>query len=184
MAENREYLLVLDVGTGSGVIAICLALNLPHVKIYATDVSPDALEVARHNSLHHKVTERIIFLAGDLLVPLPEPVDIIVANLPYVAESELGGPLGFEPAAALDGGPDGLVHIRRLCRHLIGKLRPGGYLLMEVGYGQRAAVTGLLQEAYLGAEITVFPDLAGIDRVVCMSSVPAGVMGLGGEGDG
>jgi release factor glutamine methyltransferase len=144
-------------------------LNLPVVTIYATDVSADALEVARLNSRKHRVADRIKLLKGDLLEPLPEPVEIIVANLPYVPETKINEPVNFEPPVARDGGPDGLLHVRRLCHQLPSKLRPGDQLLLEIGYGQWAVVVGLLGEVFPGAEISVTPDLAGIDRVVCLS---------------
>lgn len=169
LAQGQSVTAMADIGTGCGAIAICLALNLPVVKMYAADISTDALEVARLNSRRYNVADRIVFLKGDLLEPLPESVDIIVANLPYVAEAELRGQVSFEPSVSRDGGPDGLWHIRRLCRQLPGKLRSGGHLLLEIGCGQREAVVSLLSGAFPGAPINTMPDLAGIDRVVCFS---------------
>jgi release factor glutamine methyltransferase len=164
---------VADIGTGSGAIAVCLARQLPEVKIFATDISPAALEVARQNAARHEVAGRIIFLEGDLLDPLPEMVDIIIINPPYIAAASLTGPVGFEPATALDGGPDGLDVIRRLCRRLPARLAAEGHLIMEIGYDQAAAVTGLLKEVFPRSYIEVIPDLAGLDRVVCLSPVAA-----------
>lgn len=175
LAQQYPVATVADIGTGCGAIAICLALNLPQVKIYATDVSAGALEVARLNSRKHGMADRIAFLEGDLLSPLPEPVDIIITNPPYVMAAELQGKLGFEPPEARDGGPDGLAIVQRLCRQLPGWLRGGGHLVMEIGHNQKEAVTGLLLETFPGAEIDVIPDLAGIDRVVCLTPELAGV---------
>ena len=158
---------IADVGTGSGAIAISLAINLPQARIYATDISAEALEVARSNCQRHGVTDRICLLKGDMLGPLPEPVDFIVANLPYVREADTRSPpLYHEPRLALDAGKEGLACIERLCQVAAGKLRSGGHLLMEIGQGQARAVKTLagrhLPQAYL--EIT--PDLHGIPRLV------------------
>ena len=167
LAQKQRMPLIADIGTGCGIIAISLALNLPRAKIYATDISAPALKVARFNCYKHGVVDRIKPLNGDLLEPLPEPVDLIVSNLPYVRQSELDT-RGFEPVLALDGGVDGLEKIRRLCHQVNGKLLPGGYLLLEIGQGQREAVTTLLDSLFPTADIDVKPDLSGIDRIVSM----------------
>jgi len=142
-------------------------LKLPQAKIYATDISPAALKVAGLNCHKHGVADRICLREGDLLEPLPQPVDFIVANLPYVRQSEIEANC-FEPLLALDGGADGLEIIRRLCRQAGGKLLPGGYLLLEIGQGQSEAVSDLLNNFFPTAKIAVIPDLSGIDRVVSM----------------
>ena len=168
LAQNRPVSSMADIGTGCGAVAISLALNLPQVKIYATDISASALKVALVNCQKHGVTDRIRLLQGDMLDPLPEPVDMIIANLPYVTEVELSGisPAGFEPMEALGGGSDGLEKIRQLCHQVGDRLCPGGCLLLEVGQGQARAVTTLLSGLFSSAEIEVVPDLSGIDRVV------------------
>jgi len=168
LAQNHPLSAIAEVGTGSGAIAISLALELPGTNIYATDISAPALEVARINCQRHGVTDRVFLLQGDMLDPLPEPVDLIIANLPYVRKSELSA-VRFEPLLALDGGSDGLGKIRRLCRQLGGKLRPGGFLLLEIGEGQGVAVTTLLQTIFPNAQIRLMPDLSGIERVVSLS---------------
>ena len=104
-----------------------------------------------------------------MLAPLPEPVDLIVANLPYVKESELSVYSGhFEPLLALNGGIDGLEKIHHLCRQIGDKLRVDGYLLLEIGMGQGRAVTSFLRNLFPSAKIEVTPDLSGIDRVVSL----------------
>jgi release factor glutamine methyltransferase len=171
LVQNKHLSTIAEVGTGCGAIAVSLALQLPHVKVYATDISEPALEVALSNCCRHGVETRVCLLAGDMLEPLPGPVDLIVANLPYVRKSELPhiDTFGFEPNLALDGGADGLDNIRRLCLQSGGKLRPDGHLLLEIGTGQTGAVTAFLHRLFPSARIDVSQDLTGIDRVVSLS---------------
>lgn len=170
LAQYQPLATIAEIGTGCGAIAISLAINLPQIKIYATDISASALEVARANCQKHGVTDRVQLLPGDMLEPVPEAVDLMVANLPYVEESELfaSSPLNSEPRLALDGGADGLDRIRQLCRQLNDKLRPEGYLLLEIGQGQEKAVNNLLHSLFPSTEIEVTPDLGSIDRVVSL----------------
>jgi release factor glutamine methyltransferase len=168
LAQNKPLYSIAEVGTGSGAIAVSLALELPQTKIYATDISAPALEVARVNCQRHGVTDRVCLLQGDMLDPLPEAADLIIANLPYVRNSELSG-VRFEPRLALDGGGDGMKKIRRLCWQAGGKLRPGGCLLLEIGEGQGEDVTALLNRLFPHSKIEVIPDLSGIERVVSLS---------------
>ena len=168
LAQNHRLLTIAEIGTGSGAIAISLALELPGARIYATDISASALKVALINCQKHEVINRVYLLHGNMLDPVPEPVDLIIANLPYVRESELTG-MRFEPLLALDGGRDGMKRIRQLCRQVGGKLQPGGSLLLEIGQGQRKVVTTLLNALFPSGKIKVMPDLSGIDRVVSLS---------------
>jgi release factor glutamine methyltransferase len=168
LAQEHSLFAIAEVGTGSGAIAISLALELPEAKIYATDISSPALEVARLNCQKHGVINRVCLLRGDMLEPLPEAVDLAVANLPYARRSELAG-MKFEPRLALDGGSDGMGKIRRLCRQAGGKLRPGGFLLLEIGQGQGKEVTALLNALFPTGKIKLLPDLSGIERVVSLS---------------
>jgi release factor glutamine methyltransferase len=168
LAQNRPLSTIAEVGTGSGAIAISLALELPQTRIYATDISAPALEVAGINCQRHGVMDRVCLLHGDMLDSLPEAVDLVIANLPYVRKSELSG-VRFEPRLALDGGSDGMGKIRRLCRQLSGRLRPGGCLLLEIGEGQGREVTALLNRLFPCGKIEVIPDLSGIERVVSLS---------------
>ena len=167
LARNHQVPTIAEIGTGCGAIAISLALNLPQSKIYATDISASALKVALMNCQKYGVVNRIHLLQGDMLSPLPEQVELIVANLPYVNYSEIDT-RGFEPILALNGGADGFEKIRQLCREVSNKLRPTGYLLLEIGQGQcRAAIT-LLRSLFPRAKIEVELDLSGIERVVSL----------------
>jgi release factor glutamine methyltransferase len=168
LAKNHPLFTIADIGTGCGAIAISLALELPQAKIYATDISAAALKVALVNCQKYGVANRVRLLQGNLLEPVPEPVDLIVANLPYVRKSQLA-PMRFEPLLALDGGSNGRERIRQLCRRAGSKLRPAGFLLLEMGQGQKGAVTALLHTLFPKGKIEVVPDLSGIDRVVSLS---------------
>jgi release factor glutamine methyltransferase len=162
--------LVADVGAGSGAIAVSLAVHLPQATVYALDDSSGALAVTAENARRHGVADRVHCLQGDLLAPLPGPVDIITANLPYVAApewEELAPEIRhYEPRAALDGGPDGLVLIRGLLSSAPPHLRPGGAILLEIGAGQGQAVTSLAQEVFASARVRLRQDYAGLDRLV------------------
>ena len=168
LAQNHAIATIAEIGTGCGAIAISLALNLPKVKIYATDMSTPALKVALFNCQKHGLVNRVCLLQGDMLDPLPKPVNLIVANLPYVKEAEIDTG-DFEPLLALNGGSDGLDKIHQLCRQLSDKLYPEGYLLLEIGQGQGKAVTTFLRSLFPSAKIEVIPDLSGIDRVVSLT---------------
>ena len=170
LTQKQAISTIAEVGTGCGAIAISLALNLPHTEIYAIDISATAIKVALINCRKHGMAKRIHLLEGDMLDPLPKPVDLIVANLPYIRESELPrvNTLNFEPALALNGGPDGLAKIRRLLTQIGDKLSPKGYLLLEIGQGQSQAVTIYLRNLFPPAKIEVTPDLSGINRVVSL----------------
>jgi len=167
---TNPILTIADVGTGSGCIAVALAAHLPGAHVYATDVSPAALTLARENAAAHSLSDRITFLEGDLLAPLPVPVDLVVANLPYVTAAELTelppDIAAFEPLAALDGGPDGLTLIRRLLATAPAHLRPGGAVLLEIGWRQGEAVAALAREHFPAAQVTLHQDYGGRDRVV------------------
>lgn len=168
-AEGRECT-AADVGTGSGAIAIALALHLPQARVWATDVSPAALEVAGVNCARHGVQHRVELLRGDLLEPLPSPVDIVVANLPYVREGDLAHLApeirAFEPLAALAGGADGLDPVRRLLARSKGCLRPRGAVMLEIGLGQAEAAVAEARRHLPGAAVDLLRDSAGIERVL------------------
>ncbi|MCL2707074.1 MAG: peptide chain release factor N(5)-glutamine methyltransferase [Dehalococcoidia bacterium] len=165
MASAMSSPVIADIGTGSGAIAVTLAVNLHDAKVYAVDISPEALDVARDNAIRHTVAPLITFVNGDLLKPLPEAVDLLVANLPYVKSNDCSN--SAEPHLALDGGAQGLVVIKRLCAMLPDKIRKGGSVLLEIGYGQAEDVVRMLQSYLPSARIETIRDLAGIERVVC-----------------
>ncbi len=169
---------ILDIGTGSGCIAIVLAKELPQAEVWATDVSADALAVAGENARHHGVAERIRFLQGDLFSPLAgkeDGFDLIVANPPYIARPELAAlqpeVRDWEPLAALDGGPDGLDFYRHLLHEGPTYLRTGGWLVMEIGHGQGTAVLRLARERRDLADCRCVSDYAAGERVVIACKV-------------
>jgi release factor glutamine methyltransferase len=169
--------LAADIGTGSGAIAVSLAALEPRLPlIYATDVSLEALALAEENARHLGVAARVRFLLGDLLKPLPEPVDLLLANLPYVAPRDAGILAGdvrrYEPALALYGADDGLGHLRRFFAQAPARLRPGGVALVEFGYDQRAAVEALARQAFPGGAVRIFADYAGWDRYARVTRDP------------
>ena len=161
--------LVADVGTGSGCIAISLAVQVPHLHTIAIDRSWAALEVARQNSLRHHTEERIQLVASDLLTCIqPARIfDLVCANLPYIPSERLPGlaVYGREPASALDGGKRGLQVLRRLIHQSRPHLAPGGVLLLEIDATQGEAIRDLGRQTFPGARIDIHPDLAGHDRV-------------------
>lgn len=166
---SREAPLLCDLGTGSGAVAVAIAVELPRARLIAIDASEEAIALARENAMRHDVLERIDFRAGDLLGPLENPVDAVVANLPYLRSAEVegarGNSLAFEPRVSLDGGVDGLGVIRRAIEALPPHLAPGGAALFECAPDQAGEVARLLGLA-LGARVTVSRDLAGFERVV------------------
>jgi release factor glutamine methyltransferase len=160
---------IVDVGTGSGAIAVALAHALPFAEITATDISADALAVAKANAARNGVADRVRFFKGDLLEAVAgEHFDIVISNPPYVPESDRTTldveVRDYEPAQALFAGEDGLQIYRRLIPAAFDALVPGGYLALEIGYGQRAGIEALLvREGFAG--IKFIPDLQGIARV-------------------
>ena len=168
-----EVPLIADVGTGSGAIAVSIARHLPQSRVYATDVSADALAVARRNGVTHGVAERLVFEQGDYLQALPEPVHVIVCNPPYIPDDAIAGlerdVRDFEPRLALAGGKDGLAAYRTLLADLPKRLLPGGAALFEIGFNQAAPLADLAVRRLPGARVEVFHDLAGFDRVMRIS---------------
>ncbi len=168
---ETEIKSILDIGTGSGCIAISLARNMPEVSFFASDISPAALEVAVRNARRHQLSERITFAAGDLYEPWePERrFDVIVSNPPYVAQTEAddlpANVRDFEPHAALFAGPDGLDMLRRLIEETPRHLSAGGHFLTEVAHNQADAVHGLLDET-IWRDIVTYQDGLGHQRVV------------------
>ncbi len=168
--RGRDAATLADIGTGCGAVAISLSVNNPGATVYATDVSDGALEVAATNCRTHGVASRVKLLRGDLLTPLLGPVDLIVANLPYVTEAEMTALLleinRYEPRVALAGGADGLELVNRLCDAAPEYLKPHACLLLEMAPAQTAAVAARLRRIFPAAEVSVLQDLAGLARVV------------------
>ena len=166
---DTPSLTIVDVGTGCGAIALALATRLPSTRIIATDISPAALALAEGNAERLGLPSSLRFLCGDLLAPLEQPVDIVVANLPYVRSAEwetLPAEIRcYEPREALDGGPDGLRVIERLLRQAPPLLRSGAALLLEIGYDQGPRVAALASEVFPAAAVEVKQDLASLDRL-------------------
>jgi release factor glutamine methyltransferase len=161
---------IVDVGTGSGAIAVVLARHLPGASITAIDISPQAVAVARENVEAHGVADRVRVLEGDLLSGLPEEetFDLIVSNPPYIREDEFAGlprdVRDFEPRGALVAGPRGVEPLERLAGMAADRLVTGGWLLVEIG-PQRASEEVLAAAPHLQAASTL-PDDAGIPRIV------------------
>jgi release factor glutamine methyltransferase len=159
---------VLDVGTGSGCIAMTLAAERPRWRVWAIDRSPAALAVAGRNRDRHGVAVPLIL--GDLASAVAPPWDLVVANLPYVPTDDVGGvpvEVRHDPPAALDGGGDGLVLVRRLLADLPRLLRPCGGAVLEVGEGQAETVVGLASAVGLAAARRV-RDVGGVERVIVL----------------
>lgn len=166
---------IVDVGTGSGCVAITLAARLKGRRILAIDRSPEALEVAQRNAVRHAVRDRIEWLEGDLLAPLRErqvadTIDVIVSNPPYISESDWAGlepeVRVFEPRMALIGGAQGTEFHERLLRESREFLAPGGLLIMEIGVGQAATVRQFAEQIGGYTALRIIEDAAGIERVV------------------
>jgi release factor glutamine methyltransferase len=166
---------IVDVGAGSGAIAVALARKLPAALMTATEISAPALAVARENAERNGLARRVRFLEGDLLAPVAgERFDIVVSNPPYVQEGDRAAlsieVRDYEPAQALFAGGDGLAIYRRLIPAAFGVLVSGGFVVLEIGYGQQAAVRGLLAKSGF-EEIEFMADLQGILRVAAARRV-------------
>jgi release factor glutamine methyltransferase len=162
---------VVDVGTGSGALAVTLAAHAPQATLYATDVSPAALMIARKNAALNEVEKRIEFFEGDLLTPLIVrglQVDVVLANLPYIATDELAtlAVSRFEPSLALDGGQDGLALVRRLFEQLGAATLGCKMALLEIGADQGQAAFALGHQLLQPTDASLHQDYAGLDRIV------------------
>ena len=166
---------ILDLCTGSGCIAVCIAREIIDSKVYAVDISEGALAAARENAARHGVGERITFLSGDLFgaissLNLKGMIDVIVSNPPYVSSEEMQELQheirDFEPASALYGGKDGLDFYRRIIHDSPYYLAAGGYILMEMGYGQAGRIKELIESENKFINIEITKDMAGIGRTI------------------
>lgn len=168
---KHKPIYIADVGTGSGAIALALAANHPDVRIFAIDISEDALDLAESNVRRLDPRQQVTLLCGDLLTPLSQQVDIIVANLPYIS-SKLYVTLDpdvrdFEPRLALESGPEGLDAIRRLLQQADHYLRPGGQIFLEIAHDQGKLVESMVRTQFSHAHfIRVYKDYHDHDRIV------------------
>jgi release factor glutamine methyltransferase len=166
---SRAGLTLVDVGTGSGAIAIALSRNIPPSTLVAIDISYPALQVAQFNAKKN-AGQFIQFVQGDLLNPMAGKIDLIVANLPYIADAEWtqvdDGVKWYEPSLALSGGSDGLDLLRELLSQAALNLRLGGAIFLEIGWQQGGQMRHLAGEIFPRAEIEIITDLAGQDRIV------------------
>jgi release factor glutamine methyltransferase len=168
LARDRPAKNVVDVGTGSGCIALALAKEFPQARIHATEISTEALEIARANAARHQLEDRIQFHETDLLAGMEEGAfDYVVSNPPYIGDWEVDSVEAqvrrFEPPLALFAGPSGLEVFTRLIPEARTALQPGGWLIMEIGHSGRKRVCELLKD---WEEIRIVNDLQGIARVV------------------
>lgn len=163
---------ILDIGTGSGAIAVALAKHLASARITATDHSPEALELAGENIKLHGLDGRVSLVQADLFPEGNEKFDCIVSNPPYIPTDQISGlqpeVSRFEPAMALDGGSDGLDFYRRIAGSIAGHLNQPGLVALEVGMGQAEIVAKMMSQALPAAETIIKNDLAGINRVVLL----------------
>ena len=175
VAAIKEESVVLDIGTGSGCLAVSVAVHAEETTIHALDISNAAINVARANAERHGVAERIIFHEGDARVALPGTClfDVIVSNPPYIPSAEIESlqieVRDHDPRLALDGGLDGLEFYRSLAVSCLSRLRSDGRLLLEVGDGQGEVVADLIT-AQGGRVLEILPDLNNIERIVVASA--------------
>lgn len=165
--------IVADIGTGSGAIPITLAVEEPRLPyLYACDLSADALAIARINCQRHHIEDRVKLLQGDLLAPLPEAVDLLCANLPYVGTDEMESLApdvrAYEPSQALFSGQYGLDLLQRFCKEAreFGTLKAGAVMLLEIGYQQCQPLSDFIQSLWPSANINCTKDYAGWDRLI------------------
>ena len=162
-----------DVGTGSGCIAVSLAKSQPDLRLVATDQSTSALEIAAANASRHGVADRIQFLHANLLDGIAGPLDLVVANLPYIPSTTLDELIvaKFEPLSALDGGPQGLNLIEALLKDAPRWWAPGGAILLEIESGQGKSAPALARTLLPRARVSLLPDLTGLPRVVKLENI-------------
>jgi len=164
--EKQSSLIIADIGTGSGCIAITLAKYLPNISILATDISESAILVAKKNAENHSVINRIKFMQGNLLNVLDNPVDIIIANLPYLPKSEYKKEISFEPKQALFGDNNGMEYLETIIKQAPLKLNKDGIMLLEIHPPQSIQVKKIAKEAFPNATIQIKEDLAKKDRFI------------------
>jgi len=169
LAKESSPVKILDLGTGSGVLAITLAKEIPQSRVTAIEKSTEALAVARKNARHHAVADRVHFVNGDMeKLDWQGPYHLIVSNPPYIESGNMPNCMPevrqYEPVEALDGGGDGLDYYRFIVPMALKKLKENGWLALEIGHTQAAAVGALMENGY--QNIQVIQDYSGYDRVV------------------
>jgi release factor glutamine methyltransferase len=174
LLKAHPHPLIADIGTGSGAIAVTLAKHLPSAMVIATDLSPDAIDLARSNARKHDVETRLDFRVGNLLQPLSDQVDLLAANLPYVNDKDwpyLARTIrGHEPQMAFTGGPDGLNLIRQLMQDAPRCIKPHGFILMEIGAYHGEEVSSIARQSFRQAKISIELDYAGLDRLAVIQT--------------
>lgn len=164
--DRERNLFIADIGTGSGCIAVALAHNLLRSRISAVDISEPATKVAFKNFITHGTEFRIELLNGNLLEPIPNLLDVVVANLPYLPEgTEISPEVQFEPKIALYSGKDGLEHIRELLHQIPEYLRPGGRAYLEIHPPQADALQKIVRQTLPNAQLEIKKDLSHKDRI-------------------
>ena len=177
--DNKLYhdrkIIIIDIGTGSGNIAVSLAKNISNVMVYASDISREALSIANENVIRHDVTDKIHLLHGNVFESFSsnvkkEQVDFIVSNPPYVSKSESKNLepelIDHEPLLALIGGEDGLFFYKQIIKDAADWIKPGGYLIIEIGETQANAIIKLMQNELHYDEIEIINDLQGKERII------------------
>lgn len=169
--RGNQKVRIVDVGTGSGIIAITLALELPEADVFATDISEAALHVARANAA--RLGADVTFFEGDFLQPLTErqlPVDILVSNPPYIAEAERGElhdtVKNFDPDLALFAADDGLAAYKKIMKQATELINRNGLIAFEIGHMQGEAVKQLVEESFPDSNVEIIQDINGKDRIV------------------
>ena len=160
---------ICDIGTGSGAIAVSVAVNLPSAEVMAIDISQRALDIADANRRMHGVYNRVSLRRGNLLAPVDWKPEIIVSNPPYIRRSDLSllqPEIQYEPSVALDGGPDGLEVIRGLLRQSSDKVSSTGAILFEIDSSQKDSARMLSREYFPNSEISILDDLSGNSRAI------------------
>jgi release factor glutamine methyltransferase len=175
VAAGRDKVVVVDVCTGSGNLALALAFHAPMAQVYASDISGEAVALARRNALHLQLQDRVEIREGDLLAPFDDPsfhgqVDLLVCNAPYISSGKVDAMpqeiVGHEPRVAFDGGPFGIRIVERLMREAPKFLRSGGCLAFEVGLGQGPAFLKRLSTNKRYSRLRSFGDGAGAVRAI------------------
>ena len=178
LAKTEPTVDILDLGTGSGAIAIALARELPTARIVATDLSMAALQLAQENAKSNQVDDKIFFIQGDMFGAIPggsQKFTVVVTNPPYVSDAEIlelpREIRDFEPHHALEGGPDGLVVIRRIIAEAPTVLSPAGALIMEMGADQAESVLALVKDSQNYESYRIVKDYSGLDRVLVAKKI-------------